>query len=143
MSDVAPRAFTKTNVFTGRVTGIKCYTAAGTPSEVKLELSDLNPAAAFTATEEVKTFMIELEDGTEMINRVARLFTLEVKISELDTTDMAIYAALTKLTLTTEGTVKTLIVDAPDISYCRNQNMMTVITVKKSTAGDTLGYAVS
>lgn len=143
MADVSPRAFSKANVFKGRVTGIKCYTASGTPTDVKLEITDLNPAAAFVATEEVKKFTVELEDGTDMVQRIARDFTLEVTLSEIDTTDMAIYAALTKLILTTEGTVKTLTVDAPDISYCRTEGLKTVITVKKSTTGDTLGYAVA
>lgn len=143
MADVSPRAFTKTNVFKGRVTDIKVYTASGTPTDIKLYITGLNPTAAFTATEEVKGFTVELEDGTEMTENVARRLQLEVTISELDTTDIAVFNAGTKIILATEGTVKTLTVDAPDLMYARNQNMKTVVTVIKSTTGNTLPYAVA
>ena len=147
MADVAVRALAKAKVFAGRLVSIAVYDNASPVKFITLKITTL-AGETVTATEEVFDSMVELEDGTEIVEKAGRRVTAEATISEVSTEDMALINAADKIVFTTGtgGTSSkgmTFTIDDPDVIYCQLEGLKTKITAKKSTVTPTLPYVIA
>jgi hypothetical protein len=143
MADVVARALSKSKVFAGRLVAIKVYNSV---PEVSLHITGL-AGATVNATEEVRNSEIELENGTEISEKAGRRVVAEATISEVDTSDMALINAASKIVFVTStggsGSGMSFTITSPDEIYCHLDGLKTKIVAKKSTTHPTLPYVIA
>lgn len=146
MADVSSRTLTKTKVMAGRIATI----AVGDGTDLKYQISGLQQEGVVTVTEEVRENVVELEDGTEVIEVLARDITVEfvhsdVLDADLDTINGATIDEI-EIKTSTGGANGTGMIfnmqDCDDITAYLDA-MKTHIIAKKSIAGNTITYTVT
>ena len=143
---MATRDLSTAKVFVGRLCEI---IISDSGDDAKLELKNLKPETV-TITDELKEMTLEMENGQEIVQAYGFKSTLEVTISELNTTDLTaldLCESLGEIVVktTTGGTNATgmtfTLTDCDQIK-AYNDNFKTKIVCKKATTSTTRPWTI-
>lgn len=141
---MASRELAHSKVMLGRVVTVTFNKA----STEKLSIKGLKDGV-ISFSEEVKETLAELEDGNEIIESFGRKYTVEISLSELDTTDMSGIDNCDEVVIATasggaNGTGRTLTISSLDDCKASVDGLKTKIVARKSIPeADAPGFVVA